>query len=1049
MKLFSVMKSMFLIFLMQAFVSGQPKLLDGFENINDWNIHKSDGVSISLKQVQGYNNKAIAIDYSFSSGGYCGINKVFSLELPDNYEFTFMVKAESPNNNLEFKLIDSSGDNVWWLNQRNFEFSKNWKKVIIKKRNISYAWGPLGGGEIKKTHKIEIIIAAGNGGKGRVVIDNLTIEQVDNSPVYKSPAITSSSWEELYPPVLALDGNKNTFWTSCSKNKKEWFQIDLNKKREFSGIVIDWKNKPAKFDIEVSDDAKIWSKVYAVKNKPSDKSYILLPQNASRFLRINFEKYRNEEISINDIDIKDPAFGDDPINLFELIAKENQRGFYPKHLLRDMSYWTIFGSENDEKEALINENGLIEVDKSSFSIEPFVAWGDKLATWNDVKSSVSLENNYLPIPIVKWDYSGFEMNIKAFSFGEANKSEICVSYKIRNTEKSSKKGAFYLTFRPFQVNPIWQFLNITGGLAKINSINISSNTVSINKNKQIYSLVKPASSGAVSFDEGNIVDFIAAGIIPDKKNLNDISGYASGAMKFEFDLQPQEEKEYYFIIPFYEKLKNSKMLNDMEAAKHFNEKLLLVTNSWEEKLNRVKIELPEKFSNVTNTLKSYLAYILINRDNNAIQPGSRSYERAWIRDGSLTGGALLHFGITDEVKKYLDWYSKYIYENGKVPCVVDKRGADPVPENDSHGEYIYAVLNYYHFTKDKEFLRSHFSTIKKVVEYIDTLTMQRKTDKYKSDEYKAYYGLVPESISHEGYSAKPMHSYWDDFFIMKGLKDAVTIASILEEKNTEDKFIKIRDEFKTNLYNSLNLAMKKSNIDYVPGCVELGDFDATSTAIALYPCNEYPNLPKPQINNTFDKYFDFFSKRKNGLISWDNYTPYEVRLIGALTLMNEKKKAHDLLDFFMKDQRPQGWNHWAEVVWSDPKTPKFIGDMPHTWVGSDYINSIRNMFVFEDELNESLIIGLGIKEEWLNDTGVVIENMPTQYGKINIKMKKDGDKVVAEISGDVKIPRGKIVLKNPMEKKILKSILNGKEVSSDNEDLLIVQLPIKVEMFYR
>ena len=30
------------------------------------------------------------------------------------------------------------------------------------------------------------------------------------------------------------------------------------------------------------------------------------------------------------------------------------------------------------------------------------------------------------------------------------------------------------------------------------------------------------------------------------------------------------------------------------------------------------------------------------------------------------------------------------------------------------------------------------------------------------------YGLMPASISHEGYSAKPMHSYWDDFWALKG-----------------------------------------------------------------------------------------------------------------------------------------------------------------------------------------------------------------------------------------------------------------------------------------
>jgi len=32
----------------------------------------------------------------------------------------------------------------------------------------------------------------------------------------------------------------------------------------------------------------------------------------------------------------------------------------------------------------------------------------------------------------------------------------------------------------------------------------------------------------------------------------------------------------------------------------------------------------------------------------------------------------------------------------------------------------------------------------------------------------------------EGYSAKPMHSYWDDFFALRGFKDAAFIAKELD-----------------------------------------------------------------------------------------------------------------------------------------------------------------------------------------------------------------------------------------------------------------------------
>ena len=44
---------------------------------------------------------------------------------------------------------------------------------------------------------------------------------------------------------------------------------------------------------------------------------------------------------------------------------------------------------------------------------------------------------------------------------------------------------------------------------------------------------------------------------------------------------------------------------------------------------------------------------------------------------------------------------------------------------------------------------------------------------------RAFYGLLPRSISHEGYSAKPAYSYWDDFWGLAGYNDAAWLAGAL------------------------------------------------------------------------------------------------------------------------------------------------------------------------------------------------------------------------------------------------------------------------------
>ena len=70
----------------------------------------------------------------------------------------------------------------------------------------------------------------------------------------------------------------------------------------------------------------------------------------------------------------------------------------------------------------------------------------------------------------------------------------------------------------------------------------------------------------------------------------------------------------------------------------------------------------------------------------------------------------------------------------------------------------------------------------------------------------ASFGLLPPSISHEGYSAKPMHSYWDDFFALRGLKDAVDLARALGRPKRRPLVV-LRDEFRRDLYASIQLAM--------------------------------------------------------------------------------------------------------------------------------------------------------------------------------------------------------------------------------------------------
>ncbi len=1039
----------------------QVRTLDEFENKTGWSYNLSDGVTMNLSNEKGVTGNAIRIDYDFTKGtGYGGIQKFFPVELPENYEFTFWLKAKSPSNNFEIKLIDSTGNNVWWVNNRNYSFPGEWKKIRIKKRHVEFAWGPTEDRDPERFDRIEFTVASFVGGKGTLWIDDLRFEPLPpEKNEWPVPAISASSSARKHSPAMMADGYDETYWQSRGV-KGQAITVDFREKREFGGLQIRWlkDHRAGRFDILLSDDGAIWEKTYSVQSNSGDVSFIRMPEAEARFLRLELAGASAAgSFGITEMEFPDIRSTMTPNDFLGWCAANSPAGNYPRYFSGQASYWTITGVNNDTKEALLNEDGMVEVDKSLFSIEPMLRVGDSLVNWSNSEPVQSMVFDGVAgdaefIPSVTWQNGAIKFVTGVSSGGTANENSLLyIGYSFENLSDRPVDFEFYLLVRPFQVNPYYQFLNTVGGSGRISTISEEAGGLVAIDDKVIITTRPFDSFGAAAFDEGNIVDMVRSGKMPSGRSATDRAGMASAVMKYSIHLEAGEATEFFAAVPYH----GRKSVEEGIDAKDIPAAFFSSADFWREKTDHIRFNLPSSADRIIDTWRSNLAYILINRDNVGIQPGSRSYERSWIRDGSLTSSALLKSGIVPEVKDFTDWYAAHQYENGKVPCVVDARGPDPVPENDSHGQLIYLIREYFNFTRDTAFLRSKNDNVLRAVDYIEALVAERSTDHFRNgnDSIRAYFGLVPESISHEGYSAKPMHSYWDNFFTMKGLKDAAEIQKILGESENYHRIAALRDTFRINLYKSIDLAMKVRSIDYIPGCVELGDFDATSTTIALTPCNELKNLPVPEVYNTFEQYYTFFRDRRDGLRDWVNYTPYENRLAGSFIMLDQPDRAHELLEFFLDDQRPPagGWNHWAEVVWNDYRYPGFIGDMPHTWCGSDFINAVRSMFVYENEHDQTLVLASALYQDWIDSPeGMSVENMPTYYGEISYSVRKEGNRYLFTITGDMDLPEGGISIRNFNGRNMPSAItVNGRAMNEFDEGQITVrEVPAEVVIYY-
>lgn len=930
--------------------SDHTQLIDDMSTIDAWTAAPADGVKLDLVADDG----TLRMNYVFSGGGWAIARREVDLELTENWAISFLIGGHGQVQHLELKLIDETGENVWWHVRRDYTFPKVWTELRSKKRQVQFAWGP--GGADKPLHHIkaiEIAVTAGSGGTGSVWIDNLKLVSipVNRGPV-PEPAIEATSQVGSQGADLALDGDPGTWWQAGREERTTSLTMQFGREQEFGGLTIDWLpgTCPREYLIELDDGDGLWRPALHVPGSDGGRDHLYMPDSEALRVRLSALVPGALPPAISELKLQPLGWSQSKEAFVMNLAKEARRGLYPRGFTGEHTAWTVVGQDLDTREGLIGSDGAIEAGPGAFSVEPFLWRGGKLVTWQDVEGSQSLVDGYLPIPQVHWRYGDLSLTVTAAGAGPAGSSYIVARYRLENHGAKSDTARLFLAVRPLQVNPPSQFLNIRGGTSDIRQLEREGDLVRVDGRPRLQLLTEPTGWGASPFFGGDIVaDWMEHGRMPEAQAVGCVMNAASGAAWWDVVVPAGQSRDVAVALPLHEapapaKLDANKALKDVTRAWHRTlDKAPLKNLKAPRGLSPERRAVAEK---AILTAKAQVGWILVNRAGPAIQPGTRSYARSWIRDGALTGEALMRMGFAKEARAFLEWYAPHQYSDGKIPCVVDARGADPVPEHDSTGEFIHLVAQVWRHTQDKKLLREMWPRVLHGVDYLESLLETRRTDEFRGTHF---YGILPPSISHEGYSAKPMHSYWDDFFCLLGLRDAVWLAGQVGAPAADIARLQAsHDRFAADFQASIAASMKVHGIDYVPGCADLGDFDATSTTIALDPCDAAHLLPPGALERTFERYWEFFAgRRDSGTLPdgkpWRDFTPYEVRCIGAAARLGWTDRAWEMTEWFLSQQAVPGWKVWGEVVWRDPLEAKFIGDMPHGWVGSDFVRAVGDL----------------------------------------------------------------------------------------------------------
>ncbi len=976
--------------LVTTHASAQSRAIDRFDRLEDWELILADGVHGELTQNDG----SIRLDYDFSAGaGYIVLRKRVEMQIDPNYRFALRYKGEGPSNTLEFKLIDPSLENVWWSVQRDIRFPEDWKTESIRRRHVSFAWGPSGAAPLDKLGAIEIAVTATSGGKGQVWFDELTYEQLPQT----EPQPTEPTLIDQHGTKTRVGPSGHAQWHAAPGDSAH---LVFDAPVEFSAVRVHWaKGSAGRFSVHTSPDGAHFTPIAHERVLDASSQTLFLPESEAKQVRIDV---LDQPATLERIEFSPVERYPDANAFIHDLAQAAPRGAYPNYF-NELTPWTVIGLPDHDAEALMSVTGRLEPRKTGYALEPFILREGNALTWADASISQSLMDGALPIPSVHWSFDNLRLDITAVATDLTGPDLLHARYRVTNTANHTQSFALVLAARPFQVLPAAQVLNTVGGTAQAQSLKLNPRSIHIDGKAFLHTTTPPDDHLTHAISRGTLTHTLTTASPWSTTPQAETGQFPSGAIRYHIALKPGESREIDVTMPMTDEPATT-------SATTFNQARAHEAARWEGLLNRFELLVPESAQTLRDTIRANLAYILINADGPGIRPGSRSYERSWIRDGAMTSAALIALGNQKEARDFIEWYSTYQYANGKIPCVVDARGPDPVDENDAPGQYLFAIRNSAEAAGnfDTAFARDMYPSVLRTIDYIDHMRSSRLTPEFTQSTdpiTRACAGLMPESISHEGYSEKPMHSYWDDFWVYRGLRDAEQIALRLNEQQDAQRIRQLADEFGKAITQSIDRATQAHDISYVPGCVELGDFDATSTSIAYYPTGAAERIDPRLLEHTFEQAWASTQARMNGDDRWDAMTPYEVRNVGTFVRLGWIDRAHEYMDWLMTLQAPAAWHQWGEIAYREDAPCRFVGDMPHTWVGSGAILSILSLFSYEQD--DHLVLAACIPAAWLDDPQPIgIRGLVTRHGTLSYTIQRTGTTTRLHIDPTCHPPEG-------------------------------------------
>jgi F5/8 type C domain len=775
-----------------------------------------------------------------------------------------------------------------------------------------------------------------------------------------------------------------------------------------SGLEVFWNSGRRGARLEGRDPAGEWHLLSEDTSSLGDSSY-LAASSARELseLRLTVDLSGREIPAIRRLRLLSRTQAMTALRRYQIFAGREHSALFPSSLHGQQVYWTAVSVPAGEQESLFDEYGDLEPFKGAPLVQP--VWreisGRTVAAFNTNRRQ-TLRGGWMPMPTVAWSpQPGLELRSEAFAVTTAAGPATLVRYRLENSGPVTVDGQLALLIRPVQVNPPWQH----GGISEIRSVGfegtLEHTKLLVNGRTLLASLTAPSAQGVAPFGstgQTEITRYVTEGGVPPATSTRDPIGLAAAAMVYSVHVEPRERSDVVLLLPLGEDPattgKGARRSQTSEpnapaepSATDFDRLATVTDQQWQARLGRVAIELPDE--SIVDTLRAQVAYMLMNAKGPALEAGPRNYSRSFIRDGSATAAIFLRMGIPGPAREYLHWYAEHgVRNSGMISPILNDDGSvnggvGSELEYDSQGEFVMLVAEMARLNGGAASVREYLPSVRGALKFLQTLRERTLVPGYQSSSEmpQRFRGILAPSISHEGYPT-PTHSYWDDYWALKGWHDGAWLARQWRMTDMATWAAEQEAALRESMAASIRATMDWKRIDYVPASADFGDSDPTSVSIAVDPCGAQAVLPYTPLQSTFRHYLD--EVRRRGLPPGRYvYSPYEFRNVLTFVHLDDPLIAEELLNRLRADRRPAGWQVFAEVVRYPIRSVFYLGDMPHTWVGAEYVRAVIGMLMHEAD--ERLDLLPGVPPDWVAGNGLKIERLPTAYGELSMSARQD------------------------------------------------------------